>query len=89
MIANHAAVILCALRNYVFRDKDIEELAKLRAQICGGCDEFSMDGYKHCKICKCSIPLKIRSVDKNREHECPIGKWGELDDLTNSIIKKL
>ena len=88
-MGSHVATILGALRNYVFKDKDIEELAKLRAGICGTCENYSNVGYQSCKICKCSIPLKIRAINKKREHECPIGKWNELSNLTENIIKKL
>lgn len=79
------ANILNGWKNYVFKNKDIEELAKQRAVICANCDfskkgsyqqlmpDYSLKnvkGYK-CNKCGCPLSAKLRS----EKETCPINKW--------------
>ena len=65
--------ILSGLRFYIFRNKDVERLAKYRASICGVC-EHSDEGTKiKCKLCGCILVLKIRSM--TNDNKCLAGKW--------------
>ena len=54
--------------NYLFPDKGIEAMAKLRALKCATCD-FNI--LEVCTKCICPIPAKTRSVDS----KCEINRW--------------
>ena len=60
--------IIEGLKNYVFRDPEVEQIAKYRALRCATCDFNKME---ICSKCNCAIPAKIRST----EEQCPIGRW--------------
>ena len=55
-------------KNYIFRDKEVEKIAKYRALRCATCDFNKME---ICTKCNCPKPMKTRSMDE----ECPIGRW--------------
>lgn len=59
-------------KNYIFPNKETEELAKKRISICTNkklCDKLSK--RKTCNICGCFMPAKVR----NPKSRCPINKW--------------
>ena len=67
------------------RDK-VEDMANRRAKICAKCPYAKFSNIdvvwdkripsisgKHCQICGCSLPAKLRSAFES----CPDDKWGE------------
>ena len=71
--------------NWIFPDKEVEKIAKVRALRCATCD-FNKDMLDSalpdilkpkgiiisaCTKCYCPIAQKTRSMDE----ECPIGRW--------------
>lgn len=61
--------IIAGWTNYVFPNKEVEEVAKKRLKICCGCDKISDRNY--CKICHCFMPAKVRSL----KSKCPLRLW--------------
>lgn len=57
--------------NLVNKDRDIEEIAKVRKHICDSCEKNSNSLVPYCKECGCIIAAKIRS----RDSSCPLNKW--------------
>jgi len=58
--------------NYIFPNKEVEELAKKRITICTDktiCDKLKSN--KRCAVCGCFMPAKVRSVHST----CPLKKW--------------
>jgi hypothetical protein len=73
-------------KNLTFKTPTVEELAKIRAEICSECEYsvdsiFEMFSKEHRKIikkkgiicadCKCPIAAKVRST----KEKCPQNKW--------------
>lgn len=56
-------------KNYVFPNKQTEELAKKRIKTCLNCQKLTKK--KTCGICGCFMPAKVR----NPQSSCPIKKW--------------
>ena len=54
------------------------EIAKKRKAICNGCLVSEYGNSRWCKLknggCGCLISAKVR----DKEEECPIGKWGSI-----------
>ena len=71
--------ILEGIKNRVFTRDDVEEIAKIRGNICEQCHNFDMIGNSCavpgtapcCADCGCILNLKVRSMSAS----CPIGKW--------------
>ena len=76
--------IIQGWKNYVFKDVNVEESAKRKAEICAGCDEATMSvwddvlpdatlvevkGMK-CSVCDCPLSTLLRS-----EKKCELGKF--------------
>lgn len=64
--------IIVGWKNYIFPNKEVEELAKKRLKICLDktiCEKLS-NTYS-CKICRCYMPAKVRSV----KSKCPLRHW--------------
>ena len=55
-------------KHIIWRDPEIEKLAKQRAEICSNCGRSKMN---FCKECGCYIHAKVRS----KSEKCPIMKW--------------
>ena len=55
-------------KNLVWKDPEIEKIAKERALICARCP-FNVDNK--CNKCGCYLPAKTRSINS----KCPDGKW--------------
>ena len=87
--------ILEGIKNRIFTRDDVEEIAKIRWDICTRCRNFDTIGHSCavpgtapcCKDCGCILNLKVRSMSAS----CPIGEWAAFmnkDDeekLKNSL----
>lgn len=71
--------ILEGIKNRVFTRDDVEEIAKIRGNICEKCSQFDTIGHSCavpgtapcCANCGCILNLKVRSMSAS----CPEGKW--------------
>jgi hypothetical protein len=85
--------ILEGIKNSVIRDEFVEDIARMRHDICEKCEYIDLKG-KQCAVkgtkpccadCGCSLAFKTRSLSS----ECPQGKWDaiateeEEDELDN------
>lgn len=81
---NKLASIAEGWKNYVFPSKDIEALAKDRAEHCASCEEAVKAKFEVitdnrikvienfiCNHCKCPLTTKLRSQSES----CPLQKW--------------
>lgn len=63
------------IRNALFTDPKVEEIAEKRNAICDTCESKVVDSdseaFNRCYECGCMLVLKTRSLDS----ECPLGKW--------------
>ena len=57
-------------KHLIWKDKEVEKIAKDRAEICADCG-LNRNGF--CKQCECYLSAKIRSV----EEKCPLDKWNK------------
>jgi len=62
--------ILEGWKNIIWRDSEVERIAKKRAAICSTCDRNIKDW---CIECACYIPAKARSMNEY----CKLDKWDE------------
>lgn len=73
-------------KNIIFRNEEVEEIARHRASICSKCEHFNREHpFKRmleddsieeikgagCNICECFIPAKVRQMLQG----CPEKKW--------------
>ena len=59
-------------KNLLIMDKNVEETAMKRAEICAACPKFSKKlGVPTCAECGCPLAAKTRSTLS----ECPLKKW--------------
>lgn len=85
--------ILEGVKNSIIRDELVEDIARMRYDICDECEQIDNKG-KECAVkgtqpccaeCGCSLQFKTRSLSS----ECPLGKWQaiateeEEDELDN------
>lgn len=68
--------ILEGIKNSIVRDEFVEDVSKLRHDICDSCpskgNECVMVGTAPCcNECGCSLKFKTRSLSS----ECPLDKW--------------
>lgn len=87
--------ILEGIKNSVFKQEHIEEIASLRMDICNKCPYIDNEGSKCyvagtqpcCGECGCKLSFKTRSLAS----ECPKGHWSaitsqeEEDAIINSL----
>jgi hypothetical protein len=71
--------IVEGITNAVIRDEFVEDVARVRRELCDQCpskgDECVMPGTAPCcNECGCSLAFKTRSLSS----ECPAGKWKAL-----------
>lgn len=67
------------VKNKIFKQEEIEEIAAIRWSICQKCKYFDFIGTNCaipgtqpcCSDCGCSISLKIRAMSS----DCPKGRW--------------
>jgi len=83
------------IKNRVFTNKDVEEIAWKRWEICTRCELFDKDG-KYCAMpgtapccadCGCILNLKVRSLSSS----CPKGKWAAFmdEEMEENLMKNL
>jgi hypothetical protein len=74
--------ILEGIKNSIIRDEFVEDIARMRHDICDGCEHLDTKG-KECAVkktqpccaeCGCSLAFKTRSLSS----ECPLGKWDAI-----------
>lgn len=73
---NKIQEILNGWGNLIIKDEEVEKLARPRLEICAECPEMSnypneVQMFSFCKICKCNISSKTRSVNS----KCPKELW--------------
>ena len=82
--------ILEGVRNTILKDELVEDVARMRHDICDECPskgrKCAVNGTAPCcNECGCSLTFKTRSLSS----ECPLGKWQaiateeEEDELDN------
>jgi hypothetical protein len=76
-MSNVISEIYAGWKNYAFKNKYVERIAKDRIDICAKCvdpktGKPGITYKKTCKFCGCFIPAKTRSLSS----ECPLKKWG-------------
>lgn len=84
--------IMEGVKNKVFKNEDVEEIANARWVECSTCEHLDETGDKCavkatkpcCGKCGCSLGLKLRALSSG----CPIGKWKHIIDIkTERAIK--
>jgi|TARA_R100001443_G_C3347524_1_gene175990 hypothetical protein len=84
------------IKNKVFTNEEVEEIARIRYGICTQCEYFDNVGT-HCAVpgmqpccsdCGCSLPLKTRSMSAG----CPKNKWSpfipkEMEETLKENLK--
>ena len=82
--------ILEGIKNNIFKNDDIEDIASERQKICDDCtskgDKCVMPGSGPCcGECGCSLKLKLRSLSS----DCPLKKWNaELTFDEEYVLQK-
>jgi len=74
--------ILEGIKNNIFKNEHVEEIAADRWKICKGCSFVDLPGDNClvpgtgpcCSSCGCSMGLKLRALGS----ECPEGKWESI-----------
>jgi len=91
----HKGKILEGIKNSVFKNEHVEEIAHRRDTICQSCTLIDREGSKCvmpgtqpcCGVCGCSLRLLQRSLSSS----CEAGKWAavlsedEADALENHL----
>jgi hypothetical protein len=67
-------VIIEGWGNAIWKNEEVEKIARERAEICAKCD--SNTGWS-CKECGCPLFAKTRSMKP--DNKCDLGKWEEKD----------
>ena len=85
--------IMEGIKNAVLRDEFVEDVAKLRHEVCDSCElkgkKCTVKGTAPCcNECGCSLAFKTRSLSS----KCDIGKWiaevtEEEEDVINDKLK--
>ena len=74
--------ILEGVKNSIVRDELVEDISRMRLDVCYDCDKIDEKG-KQCAVkgtqpccseCGCSLAFKTRSLSS----ECPLGKWDAI-----------
>lgn len=83
------------IKNKIFKNEDVEAVAKMRWQECKSCPLLDEKGTSCavngtqpcCADCGCSISLKIRAMSA----ECPKGRWKAVmsAELENKLNKQV
>ena len=71
--------ILEGITNSVIRDEHVEEVSRLRMELCNACPSKGTECVvigtdPCCNECGCSLAFKTRALST----ECPLGKWEAL-----------
>jgi hypothetical protein len=78
-IWKHKGQILEGIRNNIFKQEDVEEVAAYRNEVCGRCSFVDHTGHACampgsqpcCAECGCALVLKTRAMTAS----CPRGYW--------------
>lgn len=85
--------IVEGIKNSIFKNEHVEEIANVRKSVCENCDFIDRGGSKCvipgtqpcCGSCGCSLHLKVRSLSSG----CPEGYWKAiLTEKEEEEIKK-
>ncbi len=76
LIWQNRSQIFEGIKNSIIRDETVEEISRLRYDICDECEhkgrKCAVKGTAPCcNECGCSLNFKTRSLSS----ECPLGKW--------------
>jgi hypothetical protein len=79
IIWDNKTQIMEGIKNAVLRDEFVEDVARLRHDVCDSCPSKGTDCAVKgtspcCNECGCSLAFKTRSLSS----ECPLGKWSAL-----------
>ena len=79
IIWDNKTQIMEGIKNAVLRDEFVEDVARLRHDVCDSCHSKGTDCAVKgtspcCNECGCSLAFKTRSLSS----ECPLGKWSAL-----------
>jgi len=79
IIWDNKTQIMEGIKNAVLRDEFVEDVARLRHDVCDNCPskgkKCAVKGTSPCcNECGCSLTFKTRSLSS----ECPLGKWGAI-----------
>ena len=79
IIWDNKTQIMEGIKNAVLRDEFVEDVARLRHDVCDSCPSKGTDCAVKgtspcCNDCGCSLAFKTRSLSS----ECPLGKWSAL-----------
>jgi len=79
LIWQNRSQIFEGIKNSAIRDETVEEISRLRYDICDECPEkgkkCAVKGTAPCcNECGCSLAFKTRSLSAS----CPLGKWDAL-----------
>ena len=77
---SNLSAIYEGIKNRIFVNKKVEEIAAIRWSICQQCSQLDKEGndctipgtQPCCSLCGCSMANKTRSLTSS----CPDGKWG-------------
>jgi hypothetical protein len=83
----NAKQIAEGIKNKIFKNEDVEAVAKIRWQHCTLCPALDSKGAKCamngtqpcCADCGCSLGFKLRALSSS----CPRGKWKPIMDKKN------
>lgn len=83
------------IKNSIFKDEHVEEVANYRNEICQKCDSIDRSGDKCfapgtqpcCGVCGCSLRFLQRSLSSS----CEAGKWKAVlsEDEEEKLLKKI
>ena len=83
------------IKNRIFTNEDVEEIAWRRWEICTKCELLDTKGNTCampgtapcCADCGCILNLKVRSLSSS----CPKGKWAAFmdEEMEEELMKKL
>ena len=65
------------VNNSFFGALETKDISKKKLNICKNCEEY-VKLTKHCKQCKCIMPLKV----KLKGNHCPLGKHNAFNEAT-------
>jgi len=99
-IWSNRAAILEGIKNSVFKDEHVEQIAAERMSICAECPDFDTEGsecfvpgtHPCCGQCGCSLKFKLRSLSSSCGNE-EEPRWNALltqeeeDSFINEIKK--
>lgn len=76
--------ILRGVKNSIIKEKEVEDLAHKRLDLCKTCKQRLFDNLRkyYCNTCGCKLELKARS-----NSDCPKHYWSNNKVNENDLIK--